>query len=198
MGQFICGPKGTKRIAAHGCPCFSLNEPYYSELMLPKGYKTIIDWFNEVAADPKYMNPEYKTVTIDGAGNENDTGPGKWEEVVETGKEWVAHDISEKSESGIKIVEVEDVEEKDVEDDLKKEDDAKKETEVNSKENSPTKSADVPRTIQIAVRGALDKALAGIPGVLTNGQSTGANGVDQTKDTTADEQPDDASKEDVL
>ena len=27
--------------------------------MLPKGYKTILDWFQEVAADPDYNNPEY-------------------------------------------------------------------------------------------------------------------------------------------
>ena len=26
--------------------------------MLPKGYKTVIDWFQEVAAEPNYANPE--------------------------------------------------------------------------------------------------------------------------------------------
>jgi hypothetical protein len=34
-----------------------LGEPYYSEAMLPTGYKIIIDWFQEVAADPDYANP---------------------------------------------------------------------------------------------------------------------------------------------
>jgi hypothetical protein len=28
--------------------------------MLPKGYKTIIDWFQEVATDPDYANPEFQ------------------------------------------------------------------------------------------------------------------------------------------
>ena len=42
---------------AHGAPVFSLGEPYYAEMMLPKGYKTIINWFQEVAADPFYANP---------------------------------------------------------------------------------------------------------------------------------------------
>lgn len=211
MGQFICGPEGvpgegTSRTPAHGCPCFSLNEPHLSELMLPKGYKTIIDWFNEVADDLDYINPKFTVMTIDGAGNENENGPRKWEEVVGKGEEWVAHDISEKSESGVKIVEVEEAEERDVkEEDVKKENGVngkehevnRKENEVNGRENSPTKSPDVPRTIQIAIRGALENALAGVSGVLTNGRSTGANGGDQTKET-ADEQPDDASKEDVL
>ena len=27
--------------------------------MLPRGYKTIIAWFEEVAQDPKYANPEF-------------------------------------------------------------------------------------------------------------------------------------------
>jgi hypothetical protein len=34
-----------------------LGELYYAETMLPKGYKTVIDWFQEVAADPYYANP---------------------------------------------------------------------------------------------------------------------------------------------
>jgi hypothetical protein len=27
--------------------------------MLPKGYKTVLDWFQEVAAEPEFRNPEY-------------------------------------------------------------------------------------------------------------------------------------------
>jgi len=37
-----------------------LGEPYYSESMLPKGYKTIIDWFQEVGLDPEYANPTFQ------------------------------------------------------------------------------------------------------------------------------------------
>lgn len=165
--------------------------------MLPKGYKVIVDWFNEVAADPEYTNPEFKTVTIDGEGNENDNGPRKWEDIVGGGQQWVAHDGSEKSDSGVKIVELEDVKEVDA---AKKEDSpAKKVNQFNIlKENIHPDSPDVPRNIQIAVRGSLEKAFAGIPNVLANAQSTGTNGVEQTKDTTAETQYDDASKEDVL
>lgn len=36
-----------------------MGEPYYTEAMLPKGYQTIIDWFQEVAADTEYANPEF-------------------------------------------------------------------------------------------------------------------------------------------
>ena len=27
--------------------------------MLPKGYKTVVDWFQEVASDPSYANPVF-------------------------------------------------------------------------------------------------------------------------------------------
>lgn len=43
---------------SYGCPAHSLGERYYSEVMLPKGYKTILDWFQEVATAGKgYENP---------------------------------------------------------------------------------------------------------------------------------------------
>lgn len=36
-----------------------MGEPHYTEAMLPRGYKTVIDWFQEVAADSDYYaNPE--------------------------------------------------------------------------------------------------------------------------------------------
>lgn len=57
-GTFIVGPEGNRHVPAHGCPAFSLGEPYYAETMLPRGYKTVVDWFREVAADPKYANPQ--------------------------------------------------------------------------------------------------------------------------------------------
>jgi hypothetical protein len=43
----------------YGCPVYSLGEPYYSELMLPKGYEIVLDWFQEVVAGGEdYENPE--------------------------------------------------------------------------------------------------------------------------------------------
>jgi hypothetical protein len=59
-GTFLADHKGKKFIPAYGCPAFSLGEPYYAESMLPKGYKTIIDWFQEVGLAPEYANPAFQ------------------------------------------------------------------------------------------------------------------------------------------
>jgi hypothetical protein len=56
-GSFLADHKGRKYIPSYGCPVYSLGEPYYAEAMLPKGYTTIIDWFQEVGLDPDYANP---------------------------------------------------------------------------------------------------------------------------------------------
>ncbi|KAM3080836.1 hypothetical protein ACMFMG_004791 [Clarireedia jacksonii] len=48
-GTFLVGPEGNKRSLGHGSPVFSLGEPFYTECMLPKGYKTVLQWFQEVA-----------------------------------------------------------------------------------------------------------------------------------------------------
>jgi hypothetical protein len=72
-GTSLAGPEGTKHIAAYGCPVFSLSEPYYSETMLPKGYKTLVDWFQEVAADPDYANPKFERIDV---GDESDDEEG--------------------------------------------------------------------------------------------------------------------------
>jgi hypothetical protein len=69
-GTFLCDSLGTKRIHACGCPVFSLSEPYYSETMLPKGYKTVLNWFQEVAADTDYANPKFERVDIGGESDE--------------------------------------------------------------------------------------------------------------------------------
>ena len=59
-GVFITGPEGNKYVAAYGCPCFSLGEPYYTESLLPKGYKTVVDWLQGVAIRGEgYENPEF-------------------------------------------------------------------------------------------------------------------------------------------
>ena len=58
-GYFLAGADGGKHIPAYGAPAFSLGEPYYAEAMLAKGHKTVIDWFQEVAGDPNYANPNF-------------------------------------------------------------------------------------------------------------------------------------------
>lgn len=73
---FLAGPEGARDIVAHGCPVFSLGEPYYAETMLPKGYKTIIDWFEEVAADPHYINPNFVRFDDDNDDMEDPQDPG--------------------------------------------------------------------------------------------------------------------------
>jgi hypothetical protein len=73
---FLSPPDGTKRIPAYGSPVFSLSEPYYSECMLPKGYKTIIDWFEEVAADPEYENPLFQRYDDEDEEEEEQQEPG--------------------------------------------------------------------------------------------------------------------------
>ncbi|KAG0650407.1 hypothetical protein D0Z07_3475 [Hyphodiscus hymeniophilus] len=58
-GAFLAGPAGKKLIPAHGCPVFSLGEPYYTETMLPKGYRTVVDWFQVVSKVTEYVNPAF-------------------------------------------------------------------------------------------------------------------------------------------
>jgi len=42
-------------------------------MMLPKGYKTIIDWFQELAADPNYANPEFQRYDDEDSDVEEDS-----------------------------------------------------------------------------------------------------------------------------
>jgi hypothetical protein len=42
-----------------------LGEPYYAESMLPKGYRTIIDWFQEVNLDPDFANPTFQRIEFE-------------------------------------------------------------------------------------------------------------------------------------
>jgi hypothetical protein len=44
--------------------------------MLPKGYKTIIDWFEEVAADPEYENPLFQRYDDEDEEEEEQQEPG--------------------------------------------------------------------------------------------------------------------------
>jgi hypothetical protein len=88
---------------------FSLGEPYYIESMLPKGYKVIIDWFQEVAEDPDYANPEMHNETRDMKGNifesddEDDEGGRGWKDG--DFEEWVPLD---KQRTGAILEEIKD------------------------------------------------------------------------------------------
>lgn len=44
--------------------------------MLPKGYKTVINWFQEVAANPNYINPEFLRYDDDESEPEEEQEPG--------------------------------------------------------------------------------------------------------------------------
>lgn len=44
--------------------------------MLPKGYKIIVDWFKEVAADPNYSNPEFVRYDDGASEAEEEQEPG--------------------------------------------------------------------------------------------------------------------------
>ncbi|KAL5330515.1 hypothetical protein ACEPPN_000032 [Leptodophora sp. 'Broadleaf-Isolate-01'] len=78
VGTFLCDHKGSKRVHAYGCPVFSSGEPYYSETMMPKAHRVVVDWFKEVAADPEYENPQL--VRFDFGGEEDEVGPQTWDE----------------------------------------------------------------------------------------------------------------------
>jgi hypothetical protein len=78
-GTFIAPHNGRKLVPAYGCPVFSLGEPYYNEALLPKGYKTVLDWFQEVALDPEYENPEFQRFDVGGEDDESEHEQG-WKE----------------------------------------------------------------------------------------------------------------------
>lgn len=46
--------------------------------MLPKGYKAVVDWFQEVASDPHYANPILTRYDVggDSDGDEEYDAPG--------------------------------------------------------------------------------------------------------------------------
>jgi hypothetical protein len=75
-GAFLAGADGSIRrfIPDYGCPTFSLGEAYITEVMLPKGYMAVLDWFQEVAARDDYANPEFQRYDTDENDIEN------WEE----------------------------------------------------------------------------------------------------------------------
>ncbi|TVY76155.1 hypothetical protein LSUE1_G007513, partial [Lachnellula suecica] len=96
-GTFLAGPEGAKYIPATGCPVFSLSEPYYSETMLPKGYKVVVDWFQEVAADPDYANPKFERIDV---GGESDNEEPTWGDGAGNGQALEAG-VDEAGETGL-------------------------------------------------------------------------------------------------
>lgn len=54
----VRGHQDTKRTPGFGATCYSLGEPYTNEVILPKGYKTVVDWLKEVSDDGQYENDE--------------------------------------------------------------------------------------------------------------------------------------------
>jgi len=101
-GTFLAGPVGYRHIGAYGCPVFSLGEPYYTETLLPRGYKTVVDWFQEVAEDPEYANPEYERYDEDeeGASEVADWGEEHFEDrlVGEKGGKGRVFELEDKDE----------------------------------------------------------------------------------------------------
>ncbi|CZR69870.1 uncharacterized protein PAC_19770 [Phialocephala subalpina] len=91
----VADENGRKRIPAYGCPVFSLGEPYYAETMLIKGYKIVLDWFLEVAADPDYENPKFERL-----GDDSDD-----EEVEQT---WANYENPNDIKEENRVVEIED------------------------------------------------------------------------------------------
>lgn len=51
--------------------------------MLPKGYRTVVDWFQEVASDPDYANPKFERIDV-GEESDDDVGWGAAEDDTET------------------------------------------------------------------------------------------------------------------
>jgi hypothetical protein len=53
--------------------------PYYNEVLLPKGYKIVLEWFKEVALDSEYENPEFHRFDVGGEEEESENEEG-WKE----------------------------------------------------------------------------------------------------------------------
>ncbi|CZT04850.1 uncharacterized protein RAG0_11155 [Rhynchosporium agropyri] len=95
LGTFLAGPEGAKKVHAYGAQVFSSGEPYYSECMLPKAGKPVVDWFREVAADPGYENPELGR--LDFGGEDDEAGPQTWD--AEEGGRIVGEVVDEDGEA---------------------------------------------------------------------------------------------------
>ncbi len=125
-GVFVADYNGRKRVPAYGCPVFSLGEPYYAETMLPKGYKVVLDWFQEVARQPNYENPKFERFDFGGSDDE--------EEIDEI--PWNATEKLNSTTNEDRIVKVEDAtEDNTTEEHLKASDNGKTAADINCKNN---------------------------------------------------------------
>ncbi|RDW76955.1 hypothetical protein BP6252_05008 [Coleophoma cylindrospora] len=111
-GMFLAGPEGHRMVAGYGAPVFSLGVPYYTELLLPKGYRAVIDWIQEVADTPGYENPVFQGMDDDheDISESYTAGDGgvdleNVDDVEEVGESYAAGD------GGIDLENVDDVEE---------------------------------------------------------------------------------------
>ncbi|KAI9745257.1 MAG: hypothetical protein M1818_001536 [Claussenomyces sp. TS43310] len=75
----LAGPAGRKHFQSYGCPSYSLGEPHYTEVMLPKGYRLVLDWFQKVHETANYENEEI--IIHD---NDDDDDEIKGDDVTET------------------------------------------------------------------------------------------------------------------
>ena len=100
VNTLISGPRGTRKVTAHGTNTYSLGEPYYSELMLPKGYKAVIDWFQEVAeAGGEYKNQVAERIVED---DEEEGEEIDWNAVEKGGFELDEYEAEKSIEGGLK------------------------------------------------------------------------------------------------
>lgn len=94
-------PAGTRRKPGYGCNTYSLGVPYYSEMLLPVGYKTVIDYFLEVANDTRFENPKIFMVEPE---EDDSTSWGRPEHPAATDTTENKQDVSEPVHSDIELV----------------------------------------------------------------------------------------------
>jgi hypothetical protein len=85
-GTVLQGAEGTRNAPGHGAPAFSLEEPYYSETMLPRGFHAVVDWIVDVTKNPDYQNPIY-TVFKGGSQDDSDADVFPCQGDIEPGHE---------------------------------------------------------------------------------------------------------------
>lgn len=80
MGTFLADEKGERHGPVYGAPVYSSGEEYYSECMMSKVGKTIVDWCWEVegveSAGGAWENPRLERFDF---GGEEESAEGKWE-----------------------------------------------------------------------------------------------------------------------
>lgn len=57
-----------------GCNCYSSGEALNVECIMPKAWRSMLDWLNQLAADPQYAEPQLVIKQADEAGLEDLSG----------------------------------------------------------------------------------------------------------------------------